>query len=68
MALNNIDLSDIGKTLIAIEAEIKSNQDSIQYYHRCISEYKNKNEALAKLADTLLMNVIPLTYKVEQNG
>jgi transcription elongation factor Elf1 len=62
-----IDLSDIGKSLLAIDQEIQSNKSQIDYYNKMISEYCEKNTALQDTAETLMANYrnkIQGVYKV----
>jgi hypothetical protein len=59
MSLDTVSLSDVGQSLVAIEAEIKSNQESIAYHRNIINEFQDKNEALAGVARSLLLNSCP---------
>lgn len=61
MALDTISLSDIGQSLLAIEAEIKTNKSSIAYHQEQIAAYHMKNETLKGIAQALLEGAIPVT-------
>lgn len=62
MALETISLSDIGLSLVAIEAEVRSNMNSISYHKEQIASYESRNKAMNDLATLLLkMNAPKLT-------
>ena len=67
MSLDTVSLSDIGQSLVAIETEIAANNASIRYYASEQALLLNKNDALRKLAETLLRNAIPLTLGFSPN-
>jgi hypothetical protein len=68
MSIDTVSLSDIGQSLVTIEAEIKSNQASIAYYQREIDVMHDKNAALADLAKALIKGALPLTLNVGRRG
>lgn len=59
MALDTVSLSDIGQSLVAIEAEITSNLSTVKYYSEQIAALKLKNETLHQVGKALLVNSIP---------
>lgn len=62
MALDTVSLSDIGTSLLAIEAEVSANNASINYYKSQIGDLRDKNDALVKLSRELFKMNCPLTY------
>lgn len=68
MALDTVSISDIGTSLIAIEAEIAANNSSIAYYNKQVQEYQNKNDMLREVVQALLKNAIPLSLGMRSNG
>ena len=63
MALDTVSISDVGASLIAIEAEFKSNLSSIQYHKETIAQYEVKNNALKELMRSLLLTALPNTTR-----
>ena len=63
MSLDNITLSDLGKSLCQIEEEIKSNESNVRYYQSCVQEYEEKNKRLKQLALELLRQANPILWK-----
>lgn len=63
MSVDNISLSDIGKSLCQIEEEIKSNESNISYYQKSILEYEEKNKRLKQLALEILRQANPVLWK-----
>ena len=63
MSVDNISLSDIGKSLCQIEEEIKSNESNISYYQKSILEYEEKNKRLKQLALEILRQANPILWK-----
>lgn len=63
MSVDNISLSDIGKSLCQIEDEIKSNESSISYHQKVIVEYEEKNKRLKQLALEILRQANPILWK-----
>lgn len=61
MTLETVSLSDIGQSLVAIEAEIENNNSSIAYYLAVIEKARLKNKALQQLAKAILVNAVPKT-------
>jgi hypothetical protein len=64
MSLDTISISDIGKSLVAIEAEVASNNNSIKYYQAEIGKLHDKNASLNELAKTVIRAAIPATLSV----
>lgn len=62
MALDTVSLSDIGQSLVAIEAEVAANNSSIAYYKDLIGKLHDKNDALVKLSRDLFKMNCPLSY------
>lgn len=63
MSIDNISLSDIGKSLCQIEEEIKSNENQIHWYQKSILEYEEKNKRLKQLALEILRQANPVLWK-----
>lgn len=63
MGVDNISLSDIGKSLCQIEEEIKSNESQIQWYQKEILAYEEKNKCLKQLALEILRQANPVLWK-----
>jgi hypothetical protein len=64
MSLDTVSLSELGTSLVAIEQEIRANQEMIAHYKKLCGDYSTKNEALSELAKTLIKNALPLTLTV----
>lgn len=59
MTIETVSLSDIGQSLVAIEAEIKANEGSIRYYTDLVRDLSVKNETLRAVAKAILVNACP---------
>lgn len=63
MSVDNISLSDIGKSLCQIEEEIKNNESQIQWYQKEMLAYEEKNKRLKQLALEILRQANPVLWK-----
>lgn len=59
MSLDTISLSDIGKSLVAIEAEIQSEFDRMDYLEKEIRASQKKIRLLQDTASNLCKNGLP---------
>jgi len=60
MADFNLNLSDVGQSLVALEAELKANFAHQEYLEQQIRETQRKNRLLQETAQALLKNSLPL--------
>lgn len=62
MSLEQISISDLGKSLLEIEAEIAQNNSQIAYMKSQIAAYQDKNDVLVRLSQDICKLNIPITY------
>lgn len=62
MSLDQISISDLGKSLLEIEAEIAQNHSQIAYMQTQIGLLRDKNDVLVRLSQDLCKLNIPRTY------